>query len=193
MKKNTLILIALFCSFFIHAQKKQTENNTIENQFDAIYKSSSTYQVYKVISKEKYLTLKANVLDTILESAKNIADQKKTIAEEKEKHSNTLKKLSETETTLNKLKEQENTISFFGKNLSKLVYKIVIWSIIIILLLALSFFIFKFYRSNILTKKAEKNLISVEREFDIHRKKALEREQKLRRQLQDEINKQRNS
>lgn len=193
MKKNTLILIALFCSFFIHAQEKQTENNTIENQFDAIYKSSSTYQVYKVISKEKYLTLKANVLDTILESAKNIADQKKTIVEEKEKHSNTLKKLSETETTLNKLKEQENTISFFGKNLSKLVYKIVIWSIIIILLLALSFFIFKFYRSNILTKKAEKNLISVEREFDIHRKKALEREQKLRRQLQDEINKQRNS
>ena len=43
-----------------------------------------------------------------------------------------------------------------------------------------------------LTKQAQENLITVEEEFEAHRKKALEREQKLRRQLQDEVNKHRN-
>ena len=61
------------------------------------------------------------------------------------------------------------------------------------MLLALTYFIFKFSKSNVLTKEAKSNLIEVEQEFEQHRKKTLEREQKLRRQLQDEINKQRNS
>ena len=54
------------------------------------------------------------------------------------------------------------------------------------------FFIFKFFKNNVITKEAKNNLIDVEQELDAHRKKSLEREQKLRRQLQDEINKQRN-
>ena len=37
------------------------------------------------------------------------------------------------------------------------------------------------------------NILEVENEFEAHRKKTLEREQKLRRQLHDEINKNRNS
>jgi len=44
-----------------------------------------------------------------------------------------------------------------------------------------------------LTKRAERNLKDIEIEYEQYRKKALEREQKLRRALQDEINKQRNS
>ena len=60
------------------------------------------------------------------------------------------------------------------------------------MLLGLSYFIFKFLRSNVLTKEAKNNLIDVEQEFEQHRKNTLQREQKLRRQLQDEINKHRN-
>jgi len=51
----------------------------------------------------------------------------------------------------------------------------------------------KFKNNIYLTKKAEKNLKDVEIEYEQHRKKTLDREQKLRRTLQDEINKQRNS
>ncbi len=70
---------------------------------------------------------------------------------------------------------------------------LLLWGIIVLLLLGLSYFIFKFFRSNILTKEAKNNLVDVEQEFEQHRKKTLVREQKLRRKLQDEINKQRNS
>ena len=44
-----------------------------------------------------------------------------------------------------------------------------------------------------IAKQAQDSLLIVEEEFEIHRKNSIEREQKLRRQLQDEINKHRNS
>ena len=52
---------------------------------------------------------------------------------------------------------------------------------------------YKFYNNKYFTKKAQNDLTEIEEEFAAFRKKTLEREQKLRRQLQDEINKQQNS
>jgi len=64
------------------------------------------------------------------------------------------------------------------------------WLIIIALLVLLILFIYKFKSSNSVTKIARNNLADIEEEFEEHRRNALEREQKVRRQLQDEINKQ---
>ena len=88
---------------------------------------------------------------------------------------------------------KENSISIVGIQLSKTTYNLVVWSLIALLILSLSYYIFKFSRSNVLTKEAKNNLAEIEQEFEKHRKNTLEKEQKLRRQLQDEINKQRNS
>ena len=54
----------------------------------------------------------------------------------------------------------------------------------------LMIFITKFKRSNSVTIQTKLTLKEVETEFEEHRKIALEREQKVRRQLQDELNKQ---
>ncbi len=59
--------------------------------------------------------------------------------------------------------------------------------------MVLLFFIYKYKNSNSTTKEAKKNLAEIEDEFDDHRRTALEREQKVRRQLQDELNKQKGS
>jgi hypothetical protein len=68
-------------------------------------------------------------------------------------------------------------------------YNILMWSIIAALLSLLLFFIYKFKNSNALTREAKLKLDEVETEFEEHRRTALEREQKVRRQLQDELNK----
>ena len=51
-------------------------------------------------------------------------------------------------------------------------------------------FIYRFKNSNTVTKSAKKSLAEIEEEYEDHRRNALEREQKVRRQLQDELNKQ---
>lgn len=193
--KTFLIAILLLTNTLVFSQdtEETVYKNYIENQFDNIYRTSTTYQIYKVISKEKYQQLKSNVLDSLKSSKKIITEKEALLKSERSTILETKNKLSKLKLDLEEANKKENSIAIFGMQVSKISYNLTIWSIIIILLLALSYFIFKFFRSNVLTKEAQNNLLDVEQEFEKHKKKSLERDQKLRRQLQDEINKQRNS
>lgn len=192
MKIEALIASIFFISVFSFAQENNTQKNTLNGQFNEIYKTSNSYQTYKVISKNKFLELNQNVLDSLKELKNSIVEKNKQLSEKGNTIKTTQENLTSIQIALHKAKEKENSISLFGLQLNKLTYNLILWSIILGLLLALLYYIFRFNRSNILTKKAQSSLLDVECEFDKHRKKFLEREQKLRRQLQDEINKQRN-
>ena len=97
--------------------------------------------------------------------------------------------LSNTQSTLSATNEEKDNISLFGIQMSKAGYKVLMWSIAAGLLALLLFFIYKFKGSNSATREAKNKLNEVEIEFEDHRRNALEREQKVRRQLQDELNK----
>ena len=73
--------------------------------------------------------------------------------------------------------------------LGKGTYKAIMWAIVAGLLLLLILFIYKFRNSNFLTQQAKVALADLEKEYEDHRRKALEREQKVSRRLQDELNK----
>ena len=191
--KTPLTLLFLFVSLFTFSQEVTTEENTINNQFEKIYRISSSYQTYKVISKERFQKLKQNVLDSIKSSKRTITEKENLLLAEKNITKEAKVLYDKTKKELDTSLKKENSISIFGLYLNKSTYNLILWSIIVILIVGLFYFIFKFSRSNTLTKEAQNNLIEVEYEFETHRKKSLEREQKLRRQLQDEINKQRNS
>lgn len=197
MKFKTLLFFALLTciSFFAQQTTPDTpqEDTSLKGQFDKIYRISTTYQVYKVIDKEKFLKLKKNVLDSLQDAKELILEKENLLKIERENIKKTKEVLAKTKEDLETSNLKENSISLFGIQLSKITYNLVLWSIIVISLLALIYFIYKFSRSNVLTKQAQNNLIDVEQEFELHRKKSIEREQKLRRQLQDEINKHRNS
>ena len=192
MKLYILLTTLLLSSVSFAQETVIKDTNTIENQFDKIYRTSTTYQVYKVISKDGYQRLKLNVLDSLKSSKKIISKKESLLSTEINSIKETKTLLAKTKLELDTALKKENSISLLGIQLSKTTYNLTLWSIIIVLLLGLSYFIFKFSRSNVLTKEAQNNLIDVEQEFEKHRKNTLEREQKLRRQLQDEINKQRN-
>ncbi|EAQ42218.1 hypothetical protein [Polaribacter sp. MED152] len=193
MKSKIITLLLLITSITTFAQEEIKEDNSIKGQFDKIYRTSTTYQVYKVISKDKYETLKANVLDSLQMSEKVISQKDILLKSERDSIEKLNAELEKTKQELEAALIKENSISLLGLQVSKVTYNLVLWLIIIILALSLAFFVFKFTRSHVLTKEAKENLETVEEDFENHRKKSLEREQKLRRQLQDEINKQRNS
>jgi len=195
MKTKIILFLFLSFSFSILSQEPEEviKDTSIQGQFDEIYRISTTYQVYKVINKDKYQVLKSNVLDSIKKLETQISEKENQLKSERENIKKTKDLLAKTQADLIASNKKENSISLFGLELSKIKYNLLLWSIIVISLLGLFYFIFKFFRSNTLTKEAQNNLLDVEQEFEEHRKKSLEREQKLRRQLQDEINKTRSS
>lgn len=192
---SAILLILLSNSIFSQTEITEpiTEPKTIEGQFDKMFRISSTYQTYKVIDKDGFILLKNNVLDSIKKTKKNLAELENLLKDEREIIAYLNESMTKMQLELDNALSKEDTISFFGIPLSKFTYSLLLWTIIIGLGSGLGFFVFKFFRSNVLTKQAQENLITVEEEFEIYRKKAIEREQKLRRQLQDEMNKHRNS
>lgn len=191
MKTTIYILLFSFTVSLSFSQENKDTKKSIENQFEEIYKKSNSYQAYKIIKKRYYQDLKQNTLDSLEQSKKIISDKNRLLFTQKNKLKKDSILLSKTTLELKDSIKREKSISFLGILVSKKFYNLLLWGIVIILLMSLSLFIVKFIRNNRTTKKAQRNVIDLEKEFELFRKKSVQREQKLRRQLQDEINKQR--
>ncbi|WP_283637449.1 tRNA (guanine-N1)-methyltransferase [Aquaticitalea lipolytica] len=200
MNSNKNLLFTLLCLVafnYTNAQETDTDENklsltegTIDNQFEYVIQRSNNYEDYKVVKKTWLYALKAHTIDTLKVIQQNLSDTKLVVKNQAEEIKILKDNLANTNATLSTVKEEKNNMSLFGMQMSKAGYSALMWSFIAILLALLLLFIYKFRNSNIITKQAKKSLEDTEREFDEHRSIALEREQKVRRQLQDEINKQ---
>jgi hypothetical protein len=190
--KFKITLMTLFISAIAFCQTENTKN-TVDNQFRTLYKNSNNYQEYKVIPKKAYGILHNNVLDSLQVFNKELTTKNSLINSQKNTIGTLEKEATITTTKLQEAIAKETSISVFGFQLQKNIYSIILYSIIALLLAATFFFIYKFKNSNVVTSESKSNLEDVENEFNVFRKKALEREQKLRRELQDEINKNRNN
>jgi hypothetical protein len=193
MKLYLLAIATILLTTISFAQETTTENTSISGQFETILRISTNYQAYKVIKKTKILQLRQNILDSI-EISRNLVLKKDALLKaEKQKNKSTQNTLKQTQLDLSEALLKEKTISIFGAPLKKVTYSIILWTLILSLLSAFIYSILRLSKNNILTKQAKNNLLTVEKELEQHIKNAIEREQKLRRKLQDEINKQRNS
>lgn len=204
LQQNLLLCLAFLISGLFWAQNASTQQEasrkegTINQQFEYVINKSNRYKdekgrLYKVVRRIWLDELKTITKDSLVEFRKKIADANSTIANQQEEI-NTLKtNLSNTENDLIATNQEKDSMSLFGMQMSKTGYNTLMWSVIAGLLALLLFFIFKFKNSNAITKAAKKSLEDIELEFEEHRRIALEREQKVRRQLQDEINKQKKS
>ncbi|PIB23673.1 tRNA (guanine-N1)-methyltransferase [Maribacter sp. 4U21] len=175
-------------------QKLSLNEGPISQQFDYISKRSGNYRAdgvrYEVVKESNLYKIRKNVLDSIAVMNKKTAELKSTISGHETTITSLNKKLEETTTNLTAVTEEKDSMSFLGIQVSKGTYNIILWTIIAGLFLLLGLFVYKFRNSNILTQEAKQNLSELELEYEDHRRRALEREQKISRQLQDEINKQ---
>ncbi|MGB5668365.1 MAG: tRNA (guanine-N1)-methyltransferase [Maribacter sp.] len=198
--KTILIVLTLFAFNLSNAQAQEEstqelslDKGPIDSQFDFIYKKSGNYradgkryEVVRIISLDK---LRKNVLDSLNAASKKAAELNATISGHEATIESLNKKLDETTNNLSSVTEEKDSMSFLGILVSKGTYNFILWTIIMGLLLLFLLFVYKFRRSNTLTQLAKTALSEVEVEYEEHRRRALEREQKISRQLQDEINK----
>lgn len=199
---KSLTLLTLLFSVTIFAQTSDSDDDklslnsgTLDNQFDYVITKSNGWrddrgQSYRVIKAYWLTDLKAHVLDSLQAFRKDLVATEITVKAQAQEIEDLKTSLSNTQSTLDKTKGEKNSMSLFGVQMSKGGYSGLMWSVIAILLALLILFIYKFKNSNAVTKEAKRALSDVEDEFEEHRKTAVEREQKVRRQLQDEINKQ---
>ncbi len=209
MRHTQLLLATVFIflfSFTITTQAQTNEDDdklsldsgTLENQFEYLTKKSTNWrdqrgQSFEVIRNEWVAKIKSHTLDSVNALKKELLDTQNKVLSQTQEIDKLKSNLSNTKTDLKETNIEKDNMSLLGLQMSKTGYNTLLWSIIGGLLAFLFFFIYKFKNSNSVTKEAKLKLEETENEFEEHRRNALEREQKVRRQLQDEINKNRNS
>jgi len=196
------ILPFLYISITATAQEVKNQepqastSNTIQNQFDKLYKKSykwtdpQTGQQYRTININNLFIFRNNVYDSIKQANNKFALSQNTIGEQKILIDSLKVQLASTSESLHAVTKEKDIIKLFGMELSKANYNSILWTIIAGLAAFLALFISKFRRSNIITAEANKDKAEIEKEYEEHKQRALEREQLIRRELQDELNKQ---
>lgn len=167
--------------------------NPVQDEFNELIESSNNYQGYKVVDYEALVRLKNNTNRHFDELRAEIETQKKTADQQVAEIDSLKEDLQATQQDLEKVNAEKDAIKFLGMPMSKGSYMGMMWGIVAILLLALSFFIYRYKNSHATTREARQRLAETEKEFDLYRAKALEKEQRLGRMLQDERNKASNS
>ena len=186
----TLVLgILLFTQTGFAQNNAVSEPKTIDEEFENLLKTSNNFEDYKVVKKYKINQLRENTKKHIGGLNNQIGKLEENINTLSSEIAQLKTSLNNTQATLEDTNKKKDSMSFFGSQMSTSGYDAMVWSIAGVLLLALLFFIFKFKNGNILTKEAQRKLDDLEQGFDDYKRKSLEKEQKLGRQLQDERNK----
>lgn len=191
MKTLRIFLFFILTQSVIAQTTIINEPNTVKNQFKKLYKSSNNYQIYKVVKKNAFLSLQKNILDSIKTIKEDAVTKQLKINEQQKSITSLRTKIDTLNSELSVSINKEDAISFIGIPLNKGTYNTILWSIIGILLVGLAFFIYRFNNSNSVTKETKNLLTDIELELEQYKRNSIDKEQKLRRQLQDEINKQR--
>ena len=186
----SLTLLLLFLNISAAQTKRYIDTGNVKNQFDYLITKSNNYKAYKVVSKSWLQRLKSNVLDSISSYQQNNIKNNNTILKQQQAIDSLKNVLVNSNNQISNLNTQIETISLFGIELKKDFFKTLLFSIIGVLILLLLLFFTKFKQSNTITQQVKNRLKETEDEYEEHRKVALEREQKVMRRLQDELNKQ---
>jgi hypothetical protein len=198
MKKLFPLFFTLLCSLPVFAQDTETEEDkpsldkgTIASKFDFVIDESKRwhYAEYLQLKTERLQKLKSHVLDSLRAVHKQLETSQQNVDNQGKGIDNLNTQLDSARDSVQTLTNEKNSIEFLGAQTNKGTYKTIMWAIVGGLIILLGFFIYKFNSSNVLTVEAKKSFQELQQEFENHKKTAREREQKLARQLQDELNK----
>lgn len=170
------------------AQESDTLNS-IDSQFEKLISEANNFKEYKVIKQKSINDLRKNTNEHVGQLNNKITSLEKSIETKDSRIASLEQELQETNANLTGVNAEKDSMNFLGIQTNKSVYNTVVWSIVGVLGFLFVFMSMRFKSSNSTTKAAQKQLHSTEEELEELRRKSIEKEQKLGRQLQDERNK----
>ena len=192
MKYLISSVILIFSVGILVGQQQNNQDltkNSLEEQFNSLYKRSNNYQVYKVVKKTDLNAYWHQVSDTLNAMNSKIKLSSKDIREQAVKIRELEESLASANGKIENLNAKMETISFLGGDWNKNSYKMTMWTIAFTLLGICIILALRFMRSNKVTRQTKRQLAQLETEFDSYRKGAIQKEQEIKRKLQDYINK----
>ena len=173
------------------APVEEAKPTTLEGVFQQLIDRSGAWQNFKMLDRGKLAAFQRSMTDSINGVRSQLVAEKQKVKENEATIKELNDKITDIQAALDQTKDQKDSVNFFGLLISKGLYNTIMWGIVLALASLLVLYIYKFSNGNVVTKKSINDLNELQEEYENYRKAAIEREQKVRRQLQDEINKHR--
>ena len=168
-----------------------TAKNTdpsLKGQYQFMLSRSKTVNGYKLVNPNRLDAVWQSVSDTLRKERVELNKAHAKINEQAKTIVNLQGEITGKETSLSNTNAKVNEISFLGLSFTKGTYNIIVWSIILVLGLAL-FIVIARSAKNILEAKHRTQLYDeVSSEYQAYKAKSNEQQRKLARELQDERN-----
>lgn len=164
-------------------------SGTIDSQFFYINRISRTQDGMKLIRRNNLDLIQKNIADTLKRFRQEVALHQDSITGLSKEIIAYRDSINQTRQQLKEAQSKGETVSFLGMDIKEGLYHVVVWIIILALFVVCLVIMASMRRNTVLAREAKTNLSDLQNELDQQRKKSLEKEQKLMRQLQDEINK----
>ncbi|MFW5889917.1 MAG: hypothetical protein ACOCTO_00850, partial [Marinilabiliaceae bacterium] len=192
--KTIFFYILLSALFFIHekplfAQETPLDEGNIPEQFDYAIEESSTYEEYRVVPIAWLNKLKSNMVDSLESFNEEIGEREdriNSLNEEIEAMNQEGEKMQEER---DQAIASKNSIPFLGNEIPKGRYNSIMWGLVAVLAVAGLIIFFLFKRSQIVTRQIRERHEELQKEYDAHKKRALEKEKTMARQHLNELNK----
>lgn len=191
MKKMTLLCVSLFFVTLVMAQSNEAleGNHSLNERFEIMKDKAESYNDYKVIKNSILNGVWKINMDSIAKAKADLRSANATIAKLNNEIKGAADKVKAAEASLQESAYERTHMNLFGMPITKSVFvttSLVIIAALVIALLTVFSTFNVLRRSN---REKELTIHGIMSEFDAFRKKALEKEVKISRELQSERNK----
>lgn len=183
------LLLTVTCLSAQRGNPAQAGDATLSEQHAEMLRVSSNYKTYKTVQLTFLNAFMSNVQDSISGYTNEIEELNNTIASQAERLEEQTTTIGSRDGEIEALKNEKDSMSLLGLSLDKTTYATIMWAAIIGLLAALLFAIARMRVAVANSRTAEGQIDKLSGDLDQSKRRRLEIEQSLRRQLQDEINK----
>jgi hypothetical protein len=194
MKTLFSLILVLFIHHETHSQtqreisrSKKELNNNLENQFELILNIGKDYTTdsipFEVIKKRYLIAFKENLKDSLISQSTELKSHKSKLNSIQKAFQDIENENTELKKELSEISTKENSVNFIGGNINKTLFFAINYIIIIALILS----VISLYKHYLSSSKIQANLIEAlkvsEETINSNKKKGLNRELKLKREI----------
>ncbi len=187
----------LFCcspvAFAQVGNPARADSSSLTVQFQNMLQTANRYQDFRVVRETYLAAFISNVqdslegyTDTIAKLEQEIVDNERLILEQSNN-------ITDREEKIRLLADEQDNMNLLGMGVPKATYSVIMWTAIVLLLVVALFALARMRVAVASSQEARSHNEKLSAELDKSKKQRLEVEQKLRRELLDEINRRKSS
>lgn len=162
-----------------YSMPRELDTASVRSQLDYIEERTRIYNDFRAVREDIFQKMKANVLDTLVQTKSEIKELNRTLQERNQQITSLNSELESTRDERDNAIRNRDSLSILGIQMNKAVYNSIMWFIVLGLAILAVLLFLLFRRSHTVTAQTKNELEKTLEEFEEYRKNSREKYEKM--------------